>query len=221
MRVMVIGSGGREHALAWKLAQSPRLSALFCVPGNPGTAQHGTNIAADLNDHAAMLAIAQREQIDLVVVGPDGPLADGIVDVFSAAGIACFGPSGAAARLESSKAFAKSVMYDAGVPTAAGYVFEDAAAAAAFVEADGRPRVVKADGLALGKGVIVAETVAETIEAIEQLSRLPGGRQLVLEASGVQPEQLRDYASSGIDLISTSAPITRSAWLDLSMRFDF
>ncbi len=178
---MVIGSGGREHALAWKLAQSPRLSALFCVPGNPGTAQHGTNIAADLNDHAAMLAIAQREQIDLVVVGPDGPLADGIVDVFSAAGIACFGPSGAAARLESSKAFAKSVMYDAGVPTAAGYVFEDAAAAAAFVEADGRPRVVKADGLALGKGVIVAETVAETIEAIEQLSRLPGGRQLVLE----------------------------------------
>jgi phosphoribosylamine---glycine ligase len=181
MRVMLIGSGGREHALAWKLAQSPQLTALFCVPGNPGTARHGTNLAADITDHAALLEIAQREQIDLVVVGPDGPLADGVVDVFSAAGIACFGPTAAAARLEGSKAFAKSLMYDAGVPTAASYVFDDANAAAAFVHADRRPWVVKADGLALGKGVVVAEDVAETLAAIEQLSQLPGGRRLLLE----------------------------------------
>ena len=138
MRVMLIGSGGREHALAWKIAQSPLLAELICVPGNPGTAQHGRNVAADINDHPALLELARREQIDLVVVGPDGPLGDGVTDVFTAAGIACFGPSGAAARLESSKAFAKSIMQAAGVPTAASFVFDHADAAADFVRHSGK-----------------------------------------------------------------------------------
>jgi phosphoribosylamine--glycine ligase len=181
MNILLLGAGGREHALAWKIAQSPLLTRLFCAPGNPGTAVHGSTVAIPLHDVAALVAFAQREQIDLVVVGPDNPLAEGIVDHFAAAGILAFGPTAAAARIESSKAFAKAVMRSAGVPTAETHVFTDPAAATAFVQQRGQPWVVKADGLALGKGVIVADTPAETLAAIVQLAATPAGTSLLLE----------------------------------------
>jgi phosphoribosylamine--glycine ligase len=181
MNVLLIGSGGREHALAWKIAQSPRLGKLIVAPGNPGTAALGTNIAIPVNDFAALVELAQNERIDLVVVGPDNPLADGIVDRFAAAGIPAFGPTAAAARIESSKAFAKTIMAEAGVPTAAAHVFAGPGAAADFARASGQAWVVKADGLALGKGVVVADTLEETLAAIDQLSATPAAASLLLE----------------------------------------
>lgn len=181
MNVLLIGSGGREHALAWKIAQSPRLRKLLTVPGNPGTGAYGQNVPFPLNDFEALVDLAQRERIDLVVVGPDNPLADGIVDHFAAAGIPAFGPSAAAARIESSKSFAKEVMAAAGVPTAASHVFDSAAAALAFARASGRAWVVKADGLALGKGVIVADDLDHTLAAIELLGAMPAGTRMLLE----------------------------------------
>ncbi len=181
MNVLLIGAGGREHALAWKITQSRQLGKLLTVPGNTGTARHGTNVPFPLNDVDALVDLAQREAIDLVVVGPDNPLADGIVDHFNAAGIRAFGPTAAAARIESSKSFAKEIMAEAGVPTAAAHIFDDPAAARAFAQQSGQAWVVKADGLALGKGVVVAETVEETLQAIEQMSSLAGGKRLLLE----------------------------------------
>jgi phosphoribosylamine--glycine ligase len=181
MNVLLIGGGGREHALAWKITQSPQLGKLLTVPGNTGTARHGTNVPFPINDFAALVDLAQREAIDLVVVGPDNPLADGIVDHFNAAGIKAFGPTAAAARIESSKSFAKEIMAEAGVPTATSHVFDDPAAARAFVQQSAQAWVVKADGLALGKGVVVAETVEATLEAIAQMSALVGGKRLLLE----------------------------------------
>ncbi len=181
MNVLLIGSGGREHALAWKMAQSPRLHRLLSVPGNPGTGRHGQNVPFPLSDFEALVDLAQREQIDLVVIGPDNPLADGIVDAFIAAGIPTFGPTAAAARIESSKAFAKEIMAAAGVPTAESHIFDSPAEAAAFARASGRPWVVKADGLALGKGVVVADDLPATLEAIAQLGATPAGGRLLLE----------------------------------------
>lgn len=181
MNVLLIGSGGREHALAWKIAQSPRLGKLLCVPGNTGTAHHGQNVPFPLSDFDALADLAQREKIDLVVVGPEKPLAEGITDHFTAVGIPVFGPSAAATRIESSKAFAKEIMAEAGVPTAAAHVFAGAAEAADFVRASGAAWVVKADGLAQGKGVVVPDSVEATIEAIGQLSRALPGQSLLLE----------------------------------------
>jgi phosphoribosylamine--glycine ligase len=181
MNVLLIGSGGREHALAWKIAQSPRLHRLLTVPGNPGTSRHGQNAPFPLSDFEALVDLAQREQIDLLVVGPDNPLADGIVDAFVAAGIPAFGPTAAAARIEGSKAFAKEIMAAAGVPTAASHVFDTPAAAADFARASGEPWVVKADGLALGKGVVVAADLPATLDAIAQLGATPAGSRLLLE----------------------------------------
>ncbi len=167
MKVLVIGNGGREHALAWKLASSPRMQQVFVAPGNGGTATepHLRNVA--ITDVQALADFAQSERIDLTVVGPEAPLASGVVDVFRARGLRIFGPTQAAAQLESSKAFAKAFMKRHHIPTAAYEVFGGAAQAHAYVEAQGAPIVIKADGLAAGKGVVVATTLAEAHEAID------------------------------------------------------
>ncbi|HKG86349.1 MAG TPA: phosphoribosylamine--glycine ligase [Beijerinckiaceae bacterium] len=184
MRILLIGSGGREHAVAWKLALSPLCERLFIAPGNPGTAQCGTNLAVDVADHAAVAAAARGEGIDLVVVGPETPLVAGLVDDLAAAGVKAFGPSRAAAELEGSKAFTKELCAEAGIPTARFRRFTDPAAAKAYVRAEGAPIVVKADGLAAGKGVVVAASVAEAERAIaDMLGGALGqaGAELVIE----------------------------------------
>jgi phosphoribosylamine--glycine ligase len=188
MKVLLIGSGGREHALAWKMAQSPLLEKLLNVPGNLGTGRFGQNVPFPLNHAEALVDLAQREAIDLVVVGPDNPLADGIVDAFAASGIPAFGPTAAAARIESSKSFAKEVMAAAGVPTARSHSFTSVEQALDFVRNSGHAWVVKADGLALGKGVIVAETLDETLTAIQTLAATPAGTVLLLEERLRGPE---------------------------------
>ncbi len=167
MKVLVIGNGGREHALAWKLAASPKVKTVFVAPGNGGTAADPrlTNIA--ITDHAALADFAQTEKVALTVVGPEGPLAGGIVDTFRARGLRVFGPTRAAAQLESSKAFAKAFMQRHKIPTAAFETFTDVAAAHAYVEARGAPIVIKADGLAAGKGVVVAMTLPQAHEAVD------------------------------------------------------
>lgn len=166
MNVLVIGSGGREHALAWKIKQSPLVDALHCAPGNPGMAQIATCIDIKANETDALIAYAKENAIDLTVVGPEDPLADGIVDRFAEAGLKAFGPSQSAAQLEASKQFAKDFMERHNIPTAAHRTFDDADAAIAYVKEVGAPIVVKADGLAAGKGVTVALDVDQAIEAI-------------------------------------------------------
>jgi phosphoribosylamine--glycine ligase len=166
MRVLVIGSGGREHALAWKLRQSPRLTALFVAPGNGGTEAIATNLACEVTDNDAVVALAEAHDIDFVVVGPDAQVVQGLGDAVRAAGIDCFCPSRAAGQLEGSKAFTKSLCDEMGIPTAAYRKFEAAAPALDYVRAHGAPIVIKADGLALGKGVTVAMTLAEAEAAI-------------------------------------------------------
>ena len=173
MKVLVVGGGGREHALAWKVAQSPRVAKVFVAPGNAGTAAdpHLTNVP--IVDIATLVAFAKREAVALTIVGPEGPLAAGIVDVFTAAGLRIFGPTQAAARLESSKDFAKAFMARHRIPTAAYGTFTEAAAAHAFVTSRGAPIVVKADGLAAGKGVVVAMREEDAHAAIDAM--LPAG----------------------------------------------
>jgi len=180
MNVLLIGSGGREHALAWKIAQSPQIGKLLCVPGNTGTSHHGQNVPFPLNDMDALIDLAQRESIHLVVVGPEKPLADGIADRFIAAGIPVFGPTAEAARIESSKAYAKEIMAEARVPTATTHVFATADAATEFAHASGLAWVVKVDGLAQGKGVVVADSVESTV-SIARLSHDLPGQPLLLE----------------------------------------
>ena len=167
MKVLVLGSGGREHALAWKLAQSERVSQVFVAPGNGGTARDARLRNIALTDVKALADFAEAEKIALTVVGPEAFLAAGVVDEFRARGLRIFGPTKAAAQLESSKAFAKDFMKRHGIPTAAYETFSDAAAAHAYVDAQGAPIVIKADGLAAGKGVVVAMTLAEAHEAID------------------------------------------------------
>ncbi|HLT29722.1 MAG TPA: phosphoribosylamine--glycine ligase, partial [Myxococcaceae bacterium] len=179
--VLVLGSGGREHALCWKLAQSPLLSKLWCAPGNPGTEQVAENVALDPCDPIAVVDFCRRHAVGLVVVGPEAPLVAGVSDALVAAGIPCFGPSAEAARIEGSKAFAKEIMQAAGVPTAAAQTFSDPQAAQEEARRLGRV-VVKADGLAAGKGVIVATDPDEAADAVRQLSGLgAAGTRLVLE----------------------------------------
>jgi phosphoribosylamine--glycine ligase len=173
MNILLIGSGGREHALAWALSASPLCDRLFIAPGNPGTAQCGTNVPVDPADHSGVVAFCRSEAIDLVVVGPETPLVAGIVDDLAAAGIKAFGPSKEAAQLEGSKAYTKELCREAGIPTAAFARFSDPAAAKAYIARQGAPIVVKADGLAAGKGVVVAATVAEAQAAVEMM--LGGG----------------------------------------------
>lgn len=167
MKVLVVGSGGREHALAWKLAQSPRVSSVHVAPGNGGTARDPRLENLPITDNAWLRQWALDQKVALTVVGPEAPLAAGIVDEFRAAGLRVFGPTKAAAQLESSKAFSKAFMKRHGIPTAAYETFSDPALAHAYVDRQGAPIVVKADGLAAGKGVVVAMTTAEAHEAID------------------------------------------------------
>jgi len=167
MKVLVLGNGGREHALAWKLSQSERVSQVYVAPGNGGTAQDPRLQNVNLSDVKALADFAQAEKITLTVVGPEAFLAAGVVDEFRSRGLRIFGATKAAAQLESSKAFAKDFMKRHGIPTAAYETFSDAAAAHAYVDAQGAPIVIKADGLAAGKGVVVAMTLPEAHEAID------------------------------------------------------
>lgn len=169
MNILILGSGGREHALAWKIASSPLTTKLYCAPGNAGIAQEAECVAIDIADHAAVIAFCKVSKIDFVVVGPEGPLCAGIVDDLEAAGIKTFGPSKWAARLEGSKGFTKDLCKANNIPTAAYERFKGAAAAKEYVRKQGAPIVVKADGLAAGKGVVVAATVAEAEAAIDMM----------------------------------------------------
>lgn len=171
MRVLVVGGGGREHALVWKLRQSPRVTHVVCAPGNPGIAQDAACVAIAADDIDGLLRYARDERIDLTVVGPELPLTLGIVDRFAAAGLRAFGPTQAGAQLEGSKVFTKELMQRLGVPSAAFGAFDSADAAIAFVERTGAPLVVKADGLAAGKGVYICATVAEARRAIDEIMR--------------------------------------------------
>lgn len=168
MKILVIGSGGREHALLWKLSQSPRVTSLLCAPGNAGTATIATNHPVAATDLSALVALAKAEKVDLTIVGPDDPLAAGVVDLFHAEGLRVFGPVAAAARLEASKSFAKEFMVRHGIPTAGSATFSDSAAALAHCATASYPLVVKADGLALGKGVVIAQNREEAATAVRQ-----------------------------------------------------
>jgi phosphoribosylamine--glycine ligase len=191
MKVLVIGSGGREHALAWKIAASPRVEQVFVAPGNAGTAAEATNVPISSDDIPALLKFVQQNSIDLTVVGPEGPLAAGIVDIFQREKLRIFGPSKAAAQLEGSKVFCKNVLHGADVPSAEYRVFRDADSAARYVtdryqsEDESVPLVVKADGLAGGKGVIVCSTRRDALAAIDRIARQmefgAAGKQLLIE----------------------------------------
>jgi len=171
MKILIVGSGGREHALAWKASQSPKVTNVFVAPGNAGTALEDklTNIDFAVEDIAGLLAFAQKEAIDLTIIGPEVPLVLGIVDAFQVAGLKCFGPSAKAAQLEGSKKFCKDFMARHKIATAEYETFTEVQAATDYIKAKGAPIVVKADGLAAGKGVIVAQTEAEAIAAVEDM----------------------------------------------------
>jgi phosphoribosylamine--glycine ligase len=169
LRVLVIGSGAREHALVWKLAQSPRITSLYTAPGNAGTAQIAQNLDIKASDFDALAKAVKANRIELIVVGPENPLVDGVVDYFRKADVPIFGPNKAAAQIEASKAFSKELFQKYGIPCAQSRTFTDIAKAKEYVRAQGVPLVVKADGLAAGKGVIMAETVSQALEAVSSI----------------------------------------------------
>ncbi len=169
MKVLVIGSGAREHAICWKLKQSPLLTDLFCAPGNTGTQDIAKNVSLKTDNVGALALWAVDKEIDLTIVGPEAPLAEGLVDIFSEHGLRVFGPTREAAQLESSKIFAKEVMKKAGIKTAAYQAFTDFGEARQYLESIGAPVVLKADGLCAGKGVVVAETLEQAMAALEQM----------------------------------------------------
>ncbi|MEL6209541.1 MAG: phosphoribosylamine--glycine ligase, partial [Pseudomonadota bacterium] len=170
MKVLILGGGGREHALAWKIARSPIVTTLYCAPGNAGIAQVAKCVdGLDIESGGAVVAFCQRIEIGFVVIGPEAPLAAGVADALRANGIGVFGPSKAAAQLEASKAFTKEICDACGAPTAAWGRFSEEDAALAYVREKGAPIVIKADGLAAGKGVVVAQTLAEAEAAIKDM----------------------------------------------------
>jgi len=187
MKVLIVGSGGREHALAWKAAQSPQVDYVLVAPGNAGTASESglENVAVAPNDTEGLIKLARERGVGLTIVGPEAPLAAGIVDRFTAAGLPCFGPASAAARLEGSKAFAKAFMARHGIPTAAYGTFSEVEPAVEFIREHGAPIVVKADGLASGKGVVVAASEAEAVKAVRGMLAEgafgAAGRSIVIE----------------------------------------
>lgn len=182
MNILLIGGGGREHALAWKIAQSRHCQRLYAAPGNPGIGRHAEISSLDIADHAAVVRFCRDRKIGLVVVGPEAPLVAGLVDSLSSAGIRAFGPTAAAARLEGSKGYTKDLCAQFAIPTAAYRRFADAAAAKAWIRARGAPIVVKADGLAAGKGVTVAATVEEACRAADEcFADLTGAGEIVVE----------------------------------------
>ena len=198
MRVLLVGSGGREHALAWALAASPSLTKLWVAPGNPGTAAVAENVAIDAMDIDGLVAFAAAHAVELVVPGPEGPLVAGLADRLAEAGVRCVGPSAAAAQLEGSKEFTKRVADAAGIPTAAWEAFTDADAACAFIRRRGAPIVVKADGLAGGKGVVVATTMPEA-EAAARAAL--GSGPVVIEECLVGPEVSLFALCDGLDAV--------------------
>lgn len=186
MKVLIVGQGGREHVLAWKMSQSPDVEHIYCAPGNAGTAMEGTNVDIGVDNIAGMVQFAKDNSIDLTVIGPEAPLVDGMADAFEAAGLKVFGPSKAAAELEGSKVFAKKIMKKAGVPTADFHVFKDAQRAMEFVEDRSEQQwVIKADGLAAGKGVLVCQSKQEARAAIQTVmveqAFGEAGKQMVIE----------------------------------------
>ncbi|MHA3771420.1 phosphoribosylamine--glycine ligase [Verrucomicrobiota bacterium sgz303538] len=192
MKILVVGSGGREHALVWKLKQSPRVSAIYCAPGNAGIGQIATCVPIKITDHDALVKFAKEEGIGLTVVGPDDALAAGLVDRFQREGLRIFGPTQSAARLESSKVFAKEFMERHGIPTAQSGKFSDSSEAHRFAQSMKKPLVIKADGLALGKGVIIAQNnweAALAIHAIMDERRFgDAGKQILIEEFLEGPE---------------------------------
>jgi phosphoribosylamine--glycine ligase len=181
MKVLLLGSGGREHALAWKLASSPLLTKLYAAPGNPGIAQEAELVDLKVSDNAAVEALCKAEKIDLVVIGPEAPLVAGLADRLSAAGIKAFGPSAAAARLEGSKSFTKRLCAENDIPTAGYAEFRDKAQAKQYLDLHGAPIVLKADGLHAGKGVVVAMTKEEAVAALDQVFGMGASEPVVIE----------------------------------------
>ncbi|HZH03012.1 MAG TPA: phosphoribosylamine--glycine ligase, partial [Myxococcaceae bacterium] len=190
MNVLVLGAGGREHALAWKLAHSRQITQLLCAPGNPGTAGLAENVPVDPLDPVAVVSVARARAVDLVVVGPEAPLVAGVTDALEAADIGVFGPSAAAARIEGSKAFAKDVMSKAGIPTAPYRVFERHEEAAAYARGLSGGAVIKADGLAAGKGVVVIQDGAEAAGAVAELSMLGAAAKTLLVEERLEGEEV-------------------------------
>ena len=217
MKILLIGSGGREHALAWKIAASPLVEELICAGGNAGIAQECEVVALDPADHAGVIALCRARGIDFVVVGPEGPLCAGLVDDLAAVGIKAFGPSRAAARLEGSKGFTKDLCREFAIPTAAYARFTAAAPAKAYVRERGAPIVVKADGLAAGKGVVMAATVAEAEAAIEALF---GGRLGEAGAEVVIEEFLKGEEVSFFALCDGETAIPLASAQDHKRAFD-
>jgi phosphoribosylamine--glycine ligase len=219
MRVLVIGKGGREHALVWKLAQSPRAERIFCAPGNAGTAEAGVNVPIDFNDVDRLAQFAKKEAIGLTVVGPEEPLALGIVDHFQKAGLRIFGPSREAAQLEASKVFAKQLMRNADVPTSEFRVCDHPDPARHYIETREYPVVVKADGLAAGKGVIVCSNTEEALAAIDRIMVREefgrgAGRQVVVE------KRLEGQELSMLALVSGRAIVPLQPTQDHKRAFD-
>ncbi len=218
MKILIVGGGAREHALAWKLGQSPSVSEVVVAPGNPGIGAVARCVSVGAEDVEGLVALAVREAVGLVVVGPEAPLVMGLGDALRAAGIPTFGPSRAAAQLEGSKVLAKELMREAGIPTAGFAVFDDADAAEAFVRAAGRPLVVKAEGLAAGKGVVVAADEAEALEAVRSMMRdrafgAAGGR-VVLEEVLTGPEISYHVVSDGVRYVALAAAQDHKRLLD-------
>src|SRR5437016_1426364 len=215
MNILLLGSGGREHALAWKIAASPLVERLYCAPGNAGIGREAELVIVDPGDHAAVVTFCKSQRVDLVVVGPETPLCGGIVDDLAAAGIKAFGPSKAAARLEGSKSFAKDLCKANSIPTAAYERFTAAAPAKAYVRAQGAPIVVKADGLAAGKGVVVASSIVEAEAAIDTIFGAELG-----EAGLVVEEFLPGEEASFFALCDGSAAIPLATAQDHKRAFD-
>lgn len=219
MRVLVIGKGGREHALVWKLAQSPRVQRVFCAPGNAGTAADAANVPIEANDIDRLTRFAKKESIGLTVVGPEEPLALGIVDAFQKSGLRIFGPSKDAAQIEASKVFAKQLMRHADVPTAEFRVCDHPDPARHYIETREYPVVVKADGLAAGKGVIVCSTTADAMAAIERIMvreefGRAAGRQVVIE------KRMEGQELSILALVSGRTIVPLQATQDHKAAFD-
>ena len=216
--VLVVGGGAREHALVWKLRASPEVARLLCAPGNAGIAEIAETFNVGIEDIEGLVALAQNEGVELVVVGPEAPLVLGLVDALEAVGIQAFGPSKAAAVLEGSKAFAKEIMHAAHVPTAASCVFVMAEEALAYVRQAGRPLVVKADGLCAGKGVVVAKDADEACEAIDDfmVKRIHGeaGARVVIEETLVGPEVSYHVLCDGTRIVPLASAQDHKRLLD-------
>lgn len=219
MNVLVIGKGGREHALVWKLAQSPRAGRVYCAPGNAGTAQDGTNVPIDATEREKLARFCKKEQVGLVVIGPEEPLAWGLSDYLRGQGLKVFGPSQEAARIESSKAFSKELMQHADVPTAEFQIFDHPEAARAYILARDYPLVVKADGLAAGKGVFVCSTPDQALEAVQRIMVREefgpaAGKQVVVE------KRLEGEELSLLALVSGRSILMLPATQDHKAAFD-